>query len=41
MFDPETNEWLFADTKGQPVGRKPAQELSPERVMALDVTRRC
>jgi transposase InsO family protein len=40
MFDPETNEWLFADLKGQPVCRKPAHELSPARVVALDVTRR-
>jgi hypothetical protein len=40
MFDPVTNEWLFADAKGQYLGRKPAVELSRERVLALDVTRR-
>jgi hypothetical protein len=40
MFDPVTNEWLFADTKGHYLGRKPADELSRERVLALDVTRR-
>jgi hypothetical protein len=40
MFDPETNEWLFTDAKGQYLNRKPAHELTPERVLALDVTRR-
>ena len=40
MFDPETNEWLFADAKGHYLSRTPAQELNPERVVALDVTRR-
>ena len=40
MFDPEAGEWLFADPKGHYLGRKAATELSPERVLALDVTRR-
>ena len=40
MFDPETNEWLFADAKGHYLSRKPADELSPERVLDLNVTRR-
>jgi hypothetical protein len=30
MFDPETNEWVFADAKGHYLGRKAAKELSPE-----------
>ena len=40
MFDPESNEWLFADAKGHYLSRKPADELSPERVLDLNVTRR-
>jgi transposase InsO family protein len=40
MFDPETNEWLFADTQGHYLCRKPADELSPESVLDLNVTRR-
>jgi transposase InsO family protein len=40
MFDPETNEWLFTDSKGYYLNRKPAIELCRERVLALDVTRR-
>jgi hypothetical protein len=40
MFDPEANEWVFADARGHYLSRKPADELSPERVLGLDVTRR-
>jgi hypothetical protein len=40
MFDPEASEWVFADSRGHYLSRKPADELSPERVLALDVTRR-
>lgn len=40
MYDPESNEWVFADAEGHYLSRKPADELSAERVLALDVTRR-
>ena len=40
MFDPETNEWLFADAKGHYLCRMAADELSAERVLDLNVTRR-
>jgi len=40
MFDPEAGAWLFADAQGLYLGRCAASELSPERVLALDVTRR-
>jgi transposase InsO family protein len=40
MYDPETNEWLFADAQGHYLSRKLADELSPQRVLDLDVTRR-
>lgn len=39
-FDPETNEWVFSDALGRELRHKAAQEISPERVMALDVTER-
>jgi hypothetical protein len=40
MYDPESNEWLFADASGHYLSRKPAEEINAERVLALDVTRR-
>lgn len=39
-FDPDANEWVFSDPMGRELRHKPAQEISPERVMALDVTDR-
>jgi hypothetical protein len=40
MFDPDTCDWLFVDTGGHYLNRKPATELTRERILALDVTRR-
>jgi hypothetical protein len=40
MYDPELNEWIFADHEGRQLRRQPAEELSPERVMNLEVTHR-
>ena len=40
MFDPDLNEWIFADARGVQIRHKPATEISAERVMALDVTDR-
>jgi hypothetical protein len=40
MFDPELNEGVFADTEGRPLRRRPADQISPERVLSLDVTHR-
>jgi hypothetical protein len=37
-FDPDTNEWVFSDASGRELRHKPAREISPERVMARDVT---
>jgi hypothetical protein len=39
-FDPEANDWVFADARGHYLSRKPAEELSRGRVLGLDVTRR-
>ena len=39
-FDPETNEWVFSDASGRELRHKPAREVTPERVMALNVTGR-
>jgi hypothetical protein len=36
-FDPETNEWVFSDPSGRELRHKPAEEISPARIMALDV----
>ncbi len=38
MYDPQLNEWIFADREGRQLRRQPAVQLSPERVMALEVT---
>jgi hypothetical protein len=40
MYDPHLNEWVFADREGRQLRRQPADELSQERVMNLDVTHR-
>jgi hypothetical protein len=40
MYDPDRNEWLFADREGRQLNRQPAEELSQDRVMSLNVTRR-
>ena len=40
MYDPELNEWFFTDLEGRQLRRQPAEELSQERVMDLDVTHR-
>jgi hypothetical protein len=40
MYDPVDNEWLFTDPEGRQLRHQPADELSRERVMALDVTQR-
>jgi hypothetical protein len=37
-FDPDTNEWVFSDASGRELRHKPAREITPERIMALDVT---
>jgi hypothetical protein len=39
-FDPETNEWVFSDASRRELRHKPAREVTPERVMALNVTSR-
>ena len=39
-FDPQTNEWVFADAQGRELRHKQAQQITPERVMALDITDR-
>jgi hypothetical protein len=39
-FDPDTNEWVFSDASGRELRHKTAREISPERVMGLDVTGR-
>jgi transposase InsO family protein len=40
MYDPNLNEWVFADREGRQLRRQPAKQLSPERVMNLEVTHR-
>jgi hypothetical protein len=40
MHDPNRNEWLFADRDGRQLRTIPAEELSPERIMNLEVTHR-
>jgi hypothetical protein len=40
MYDPGLNEWLFTDLQGHQLRRQPAEELSRQRVMDLEVTNR-
>ena len=40
MYDPVSNEWFFTDLEGRQLRRQPAEELSRERVMDLEVTHR-
>ena len=40
MYDPHAGEWVFADRDGRQLRRKAAEELTPERVINLDVTHR-
>ena len=39
-YDPLDNEWVFSDLEGRQLRRLLAKELSPERVMNLNVTHR-
>ena len=36
LYDPEFNEWVFADREGRQLSRRSADQLSPERVMNLN-----
>ena len=40
LYDPEFNEWVFADREGRQLSRRSADQLSSERVMNLNVTNR-
>jgi hypothetical protein len=40
MHDPNRNEWVFADHDGRQLRCMPAEELSPQRIMDLEVTHR-
>jgi hypothetical protein len=40
MYDPNRNEWLFTGRDGQQLRTLPAEMLSPQRVMDLEVTHR-
>jgi hypothetical protein len=37
MFDPQAREWLFTNVDGKELRRRPAQEIPPERITALQV----
>jgi len=40
MYDPNRNEWLFADGEGRQLRSVPADQVTPQRVMDLNVTYR-
>jgi hypothetical protein len=40
MYDPDSHEGVFADRDGRQLNRRPAVQLSPERVMSLNVSQR-
>ena len=40
MYDPDHNDWVFAARDGRQLNRRPADQLSPESVMSLNVTHR-
>lgn len=37
MFDPDACEWLFTDSAGRELRRRPAPEITAERIVALEV----
>jgi putative transposase len=39
-FDPDECAWVFYDQLDQPIGRVPAQALTPEHIWSLSVTQR-
>jgi hypothetical protein len=40
MLDPEAREWIFADDKGQQLRCRPAEQMTRERIVSLNVTKR-
>lgn len=40
MYDPDPNEWVISDRDGRQLRRKAADQLSPERVMDLNIRHR-
>jgi hypothetical protein len=40
MYDPNRNEWVFADQDGRQLRSLPAEELTPLRIMHMEVTHR-
>jgi hypothetical protein len=40
MYDPDSNERVFADRDGRQLTRRPADQLSPDRVINLNVSHR-
>jgi hypothetical protein len=40
MFDPDCYEWVIADLDGRQLRRKPAEEITRERIQTLTVSRR-
>jgi hypothetical protein len=40
MYDPNRNEWVFADQEGHQLRSLPAEQLTPQRIMDLEVTHR-
>jgi hypothetical protein len=37
MYDPDLNEWMISDREGRQLRRRPADQLSRERVMDLNI----
>jgi len=37
MYDPDLNEWMISDRAGRQLRRRPADQLSQERVMDLNI----
>jgi hypothetical protein len=37
MFDPECQEWLFTDVEAKELRRRPAPEITRERIRSLQV----
>jgi hypothetical protein len=39
-FDPDDREWIFADVEGRQLRRRPAEEITQEQIVKLNVTHR-
>jgi hypothetical protein len=40
LFDPQQRSWLFSDGQGNQLRERPAEQITRQRILALDLGRR-